>query len=188
MAALRAIPNLCVIRPADAVETAEAWRVALTHRTGPTALILTRQDLPVLNRKVSVDGLEKGAYVLSGAEHEHPVLTLIATGSEVQLAVEAGKQLTEEGLAIRVISMPCWEHFEAQPESYRRSVLPAPGAPVLAIEAGTSFGWERYTGARGAIIGIDRFGASAPINDLMKAYGFTVADVLAQARALLKSS
>ena len=189
LAALRAIPNLCVIRPADATETAAAWRLAISQQSGPTALILSRQALPVIDRDryASADGLEKGAYVLSGAEHAHPALTFIATGSEVHLALEAGEALSGEGVAVRIVSMPSWERFEAQPEAYRRSVLPKAGSAVLAIEAGTTFGWERYTGTNGAIIGIDRFGASAPIGDLMKAYGFTVEHVLEKARILLSS-
>ncbi len=189
VAALRAIPNLTVIRPADATETAVAWHLAISHNTGPTALILTRQGLPLLDYSpVSSDNIAKGAYILSGAEHKDPALCFIATGSEVQLAVAAAKQLSNEGITVRVVSMPSWEHFEAQSVAYRLSVLPKAGSAILAIEAGTTFGWERYTGANGAIIGIDRFGASAPIGDLMKTYGFTIENVLKQARTLLKSS
>ncbi len=189
VAALRAIPNLTVIRPADATETAVAWRLAISHKTSPTALILTRQGLPLLDySQVSSDDIEKGAYILSGAEDKNPALTFIATGSEVQLAVAVGKQLSDEGVSVRVVSMPSWEYFETQDETYRQSVLPPTGSAILAIEAGTSFGWERYVGANGTVIGIDRFGASAPIGDLMKAYGFTVENVLEKARTLLKSS
>lgn len=190
VAVLRAIPNLCVIRPADATETAVAWRLAISRHTGPTALILTRQSLPLLDysQVPSKDDIERGAYILSGAKNKNPALTFIATGSEVQLAVAAGKQLSDEGISVRVISMPSWEHFEAQSEDYRRSVFPNTGSAILAIEAGTTFGWERYVGTNGAVIGIDRFGASAPINDLMKAYGFTVENVLKKAKDLLKSS
>jgi len=189
VASLRAIPNLSVIRPADATETAVAWRLAIAQNTGPTALILTRQSLPLLDySQVSSDDIEKGAYILSGAEQKNPALTFIASGSEVQLAVAAGKQLSNEGVSVRIVSMPSWEYFEAQNEGYRQSVLPKAGSPILAIEAGTTFGWERYVGANGAVIGIDRFGASAPIGDLMKAYGFTLENVLEKARILLKSS
>lgn len=190
VAVLRAIPNLSVIRPADATETAIAWRLAISHHTGPTALILTRQSLPLLDysQVPSKDNIAKGAYILSGAEDKNPDLTLVATGSEVQLAVAAGKQLLDEGISVRVISMPSWEHFEAQNKDYRRSVFPKTGSAILAIEAGTTFGWERYVGTNGAIIGVDRFGASAPISDLMKAYGFTVENVLEKAKDLLKSS
>ncbi|MEC4678858.1 MAG: transketolase [Nitrospirota bacterium] len=189
VAALRAIPNLSVIRPADATETAVAWRLAISQTSGPTALILTRQGLPLLDyTQVSSDNIEKGAYILSGAEHKNPTLTFIATGSEVQLAVAASQELSSEGIAVRVVSMPSWEHFEAQSVAYRQSVLPKAGSAILAIEAGTTFGWERYVGTNGVIIGIDRFGASAPIGDLMKAYGFTVENVLEKARTLLKSS
>jgi len=137
---------------------------------------------------VSSENIAKGAYILSGAEHKDPALTFIATGSEVQLAVAASKQLSSEGIAVRVISMPSWEHFEAQSPAYRLSVLPKVGSAILAIEAGTTFGWERYTGVNGAIIGIDRFGASAPIGDLMKTYGFTVENVLEKARTLIELS
>ncbi len=189
VAALRAIPNLSVIRPADATETAVAWQLAISHRTGPTALILTRQGLPLLDySQVASEDIKKGAYVLSGQEHKNPALCFIATGSEVQLAVAASKTLSNEGVPVRVVSMPSWEHFEKQSQAYRQSVLPKTGSAILAIEAGTTFGWERYTGANGAVIGIDRFGASAPIGDLMKTYGFTVENVLKKARALLKSS
>ncbi len=190
LAALRAIPNLTVIRPADAAETAVAWRCAISKKDGPTALILSRQNLPVLDRSryASAALLEKGAYVLTKTSDPVSELTLIATGSEVQLALEAAVQLSEEGIRVRVVNMPSWELFEAQSESYKQMVLPPEDSSVIAIEAGMSFGWQRYVGRSGRIIGIDRFGASAPIEDLMKAYGFTVENIKDQAKALLKLS
>ncbi|MFQ5598740.1 MAG: transketolase [Nitrospiria bacterium] len=188
LAALRAVPNLCVIRPADALETLEAWRVALHRTEGPTALVLTRQSLPVLDRTVGAKGtgLEKGAYILWETPQNAPELILIASGSEVQLALEAGKRLASEGRAIRVVSMPSWECFEAQPEAYRQSVLPPEGPPCLAIEAAAILGWERYAGKKGAVIGLGRFGASAPYGILMDEFGLTVQNIVSQARALLK--
>ncbi len=189
LAALRAIPNLTVYRPADATETVAAWRLAILNASGPTALLLTRQGLPVLDRNhyPSAKLVEKGAYVLMEAKDKKPALTLVATGSEVCLAMAAGKQLVSEGIAVRVVSMPSWERFDAQDESYQRSVLPAPGAAILAIEAASPFGWARYVGPNGAVVGIEGFGASAPIEDLMREYGFSLENVLTRAKALLKS-
>lgn len=188
LAALRAIPNLWVIRPADANETAEAWKAALRRTDGPVALILTRQKVPVLDRTGEgwgpAEGLHQGAYILAEAGRLPPALVLIATGSEVALAVEARRVLEAEGIPTRVVSMPCWEIFEAQPEDYRRSVLP-PGIPRLAVEAGVPDGWFRYAEA---VVGLERFGASAPYPEVYRRLGFTVERVVDAARRLLGRS
>jgi transketolase len=187
LAALRAMPNLAVIRPADAAETVVAWRVALERRHGPTALVLTRQKLPVLDRGVyaAADGAARGAYVLADAAGGSPELILIATGSEVALAVAAHAALIAEGVRARVVSMPSWELFQAEPAGYRAAVLPPSSRRRLAIEAGASFGWERWVGDEGATVTLDRFGASAPGDVAMRELGFTADHVLARARALL---
>ena len=171
--ALRTIPNLTVIRPSDATETAEAWRFAVAH-DGPVALLLTRQGVPVIDRikYAPASGLAKGAYVLADAEGT-PDVILIATGSEVSLALEAREILAKEGVDARVVSMPSWELFEAQPQEYKDSVLPPEEAARLAIEAGVTLGWDRYVGPQGAVHGINRFGASAPYKVLMEQWGFT---------------
>ena len=174
LAALRAIPNLTVIRPCDASETAQAWRAALRRRDGPTALLLTRQNLPVLDRsdKARAENLARGAYVLREAPQGEPDLVLIASGSEVHLALAAQEGLAERGVRARVVSMPSWELFDAQPPDYRMAVLP-PTVPKIAIEAAVPLGWERYVGPGGAVIGVQRFGASAPYPVLMEKFGFT---------------
>ncbi len=184
LAGLRAIPNLDVIRPADANETAAAWRAALERRDGPTGLVLTRQSLPILDRGelADADNLACGAYVMSKAPDGAPELIIMATGSEVYLALEAQDILTEQGVRARVVSMPSWRRFEAQPKSYRDQVLPPKITARLALEAAEPLGWDRYVGLEGAVIGIERFGASAPYEDLMEAFGFT-ADAVAE-RAL----
>jgi transketolase len=183
---LRLIPNLVVLRPADANETAEAWRIALERRDGPTALILSRQSLPVLDRSAlsGAEGVKRGAYVLSDTEVA-PRVTLIASGSEVPLVLEAARQLAEEGLAARVVSMPSWELFEAQPLSYREAVFPASAPHRIAVEAGRTSGWERYTGDRGEVVGIDRFGASAPGSRVQKELGMTAEAVVRAAKRVL---
>lgn len=165
---LRAMPNLFVVRPADALETAYAWRLALERQEGPTALVLTRQALPVLERDTlaGAEGTLKGGYVIS--ERPGAKAAIVATGSEVALALEAQQQLDAEGIPVRVVSLPCWEAFEAQPESYRRAVLPK-GLPTLAVEAGASLGWERYADA---VLGLDHFGASAPYPAVYENLGF----------------
>ncbi|MBM4467225.1 MAG: transketolase [Chloroflexi bacterium] len=185
IAALRAIPHLTVIRPADANETVVAWRVALEHRQGPVALLFTRQSLPVLDRTAlaPADGLARGAYVLADAEG--PDVILIATGSEVHVALAAQKRLTEQGVRARVVNMPSWELFERQPRSYRDTVLPPGVTARLAIEAGVPQGWHRYVGDRGDVIGIERFGASAPYKVLWEKYGFTAENVAARAVEVL---
>jgi len=189
LASLRAIPNVTVIRPADAPETAEAWEVALTRKSGPTALILTRQSLPTIDRGKygAADGLRKGAYVLADAANGAPELILLGSGSETQLLLGAYDQLTGEGVKVRVVNVPSWELFKEQPKAYQDSVLPPAVEKRLAVEAGCSCGWERFTGLRGAIIGIDRFGASAPANTLFKEFGFSVENVVNKAKELLKS-
>jgi len=185
LAALRAIPHLFVIRPADSPEVSEAWRIAILRRSGPTALALTRQKVAVIdrNRFAKADGLRRGAYVLADAES--PRLILIATGSEVSLALEAREKLEAEGVPTRVVSMPCWELFDEQPQEYRDEVLPPALTARLAIEAGVRQGWDKYVGLAGDVVCLDRFGASAPGDVAMRELGFNVDNVLKHARALL---
>ncbi|MEP7065740.1 MAG: transketolase [Gemmatimonadota bacterium] len=188
IASLRAMPNMVVIRPADATETIEAWRIAMQHTKGPVGLVLTRQKVPVLDRTRLAPASEtvRGAYVLvDSAPGTQPELILIATGSEVSLALEAHRQLSGEGARCRVVSMPSWELFEAQPDSYREHVLPSDVTARVSVEAASPFGWERYVGPGGAIIGVNHFGASAPGPELMKRFGFTVEHVVATARSVL---
>ncbi len=184
LAALRAIPNLVTIRPADANEVTEAWKIAITRRDGPTALLFTRQNLPIFER-TSTQAVDKGAYVLADFGKGKPKLILMASGSEVQLCMEAANKLAEEGRSVRVVSFPSWELFAKQDEAYRESVLPSKVKARVAVEAGTGFGWERYVGSNGRIISIDHFGASAPAKILFEKFGFTVENVLAKARELL---
>jgi len=188
IASLRAMPNIVVLRPADANETVEAWRIALKHTGGPVGLVLTRQKLPVLDRTrlAPAAGTARGAYVLIDADPGMPPeLILIATGSEVSLALAAHRQLSGQGVRSRVVSMPSWELFEAQPVEYRHTVLPPAVRARVSVEAGSPFGWERYVGPSGAIIGVDRFGASAPGPVVMTQYGFTVEHLVATAKAVL---
>jgi len=187
LAQLRATPNVTVIRPADAIETAAAWQYAIEHQTGPIALALSRQNLPVLKKsKYPLAGsVDKGAYVLSEAKSGKPRLILIATGSEVSLALAAQEKLVAEGQEVRVVSMPSWQIFEAQEASYKEFVLPKSITARLAIEALSVFGWERYVGLEGDIIGMTTFGASAPGPVVMEKFGFTVENVLKRAKALL---
>ena len=186
LTALRAVPHLTVVRPADATETAAAW-VAILNQRGPAALVLTRQRLPVLAQSIqqAIANVARGAYVLVEAEGARPEIVLIGTGSEVHLATEAQQRLAADGVAARVVSMPSWELFDAQPDEYRIAVIPNDGTPCLAIEAGVPWGWYRYVGANGDVIGLDRFGESAPYEDVFKALGFTVENVTARALALL---
>jgi transketolase len=188
LASLRAIPGMLVLRPSDATETAEAWRVALTHRDGPVGLVLTRQKLPVLDRTTLAPaaGLAKGAYVLT-KDGGSPDVIVIATGSEVSLALAAHAVLKGEGVASRVVSMPSWELFEAQPRDYQDAVLPPHVRARVSVEAASPFGWERYVGRDGVIIGVDRFGASAPGPVVMREYGFTAEHIVAAAKQLLAS-
>ncbi|MBK9214881.1 MAG: transketolase [Chloracidobacterium sp.] len=192
LAALRAIPNLALIRPCDAHEVREAWRAALKRTDAPTSLALSRQKVAVIDRKkyASAGGLHKGAYILADAETKAgkpatPKLILIATGSEVGLALEAREQLNAAGTPTRVVSMPCWEFFDAQPQKYRDEVLPPKITARLAIEAGVSQGWHKYVGDRGNTLCVDKFGASAPAEDVFRDYGFTVENVIKTAMRLV---
>lgn len=184
LAALRSIPNFTVFRPADSKETAAGWYAALTRKGGPTALVLTRQNLPLYD-ETGKDAL-KGAYILVDSEKDTPDIILMASGSEVELIYEARKVLKEKGIDARVVSMPSWEIFEEQPEEYKEKVLPSNVRARLAVEAGYSFGWHKYVGFDGDIIAIDQFGASAPGEILFKEYGFTVENVVERAMNLLK--
>ncbi|MED0667436.1 transketolase [Bacillus badius] len=187
LSALRSMPNLSVIRPADANETAVAWKLAVSSESTPTVLVLTRQNLPTIQgtSETAAEGVAKGAYIVSASDKETADLLLLATGSEVSLAVEAQQALKQEGIDAAVVSMPSWDRFEKQSAEYKRSVLPKEVKKRLAIEMGASLGWERYTGDEGDIIAIDQFGASAPGNKVMAEYGFTVENVVARAKALL---
>ena len=188
LAALRAIPNLTVIRPGDANETAEAWRTALKIKNGPTALVLTRQNLPTLDRNLvaSADNLASGAYVIHQEDKTKTDLILIATGSELFIALKAQEQLNTRGIHSRVVSMPSWELFELQPQEYRNQVLPPEIKARIAIEAGSPLGWHRYVGDQGLVIGLDHFGASAPDKVLFEKFGFTADHVVEKALKLLK--
>jgi transketolase len=188
LASLRAIPNLTVIRPADANETAEAWRIAVEHRHGPVALALTRQNLPILQETAerAREGVRRGAYVLFDSSDGEPEILLIATGSEVSITLEAGKQLAGRGTRVRVVSMPSWELFDEQPREYRDAVLPPGVRRRLAVEAAAPFGWHKYVGLDGEVHGVERFGASAPYKVLAKEFGFTPEDVLKRAEGLLE--
>ena len=188
VASLRAIPGLTVIRPADATETAAAWRQALENKNGPTALILSRQKLPVMDQKTinSSNGPANGAYVLMDTDSDStPDVVLIATGSEVQIALEAGEMLTEKGVSTRVVSMPSWELFEKTDKDYRDSVIPPDKTARIAIEAGSSMGWEKYVGTGSPIIAMESYGASAPGGTLMEKFGFTADNIVEKAMTLL---
>jgi transketolase len=186
MASLRCIPGMTVIRPADATETVEAWKVAMSSQT-PVSLILSRQNLTVLDRKrySSAENLKKGAYTLFDYNGK-PEIILIATGSEVHLALSAGDRLAERGIAVRVVSMPSWELFEKCDQAYKDSVLLPDVCKRLAIEAGIPMGWERYVGTKGAVIGMNSFGASAPGNIVLQKFGFTADNVVNKALEILK--
>jgi transketolase len=187
LASLRAIPGLTVIRPADATETAEAWRTAVSHTDHPVALALTRQKLAVLDRAVlpPAQGLSKGAYIMADADGQ-PDIILMASGSEVHLIMAARLPLADKGIKTRVVSMPSWELFEAMPASYREEVLPPGISARLAVEMGLPMGWERYVGDAGDIIGMTGFGASAPGPVVQEQFGFSVERVVQKALALLK--
>ncbi len=189
LAGLRAVPNLAVIRPADATETTEAWKIALQRRQGPTALVLTRQNLPILDRKLlaPASGLRWGGYTLWQTSAS-PSVILIATGSEVHIAIAAGRLLEEQGIAARVVSLPCWELFDAQPEEYRQSVLPPGVTARVSIEAAATIGWEKYVGIEGTAIGIDHFGASAPYKEIYQHFGLTAEHMAEEAMRLLNKT
>ena len=183
---LRTVPNMTVIRPADANETAQAWRVAIKHKDGPVCLVLTRQGIPIIDQKkyASAKNLEKGAYVLSDCDGE-PDLILIATGSEVHLIMQAQEELKKENINARVVSMPSWNLFDEQSSEYREKVFPKKIRKRLAVEAGSPVGWMKYTTDDGDVIGIEKFGESAPAEEIFKEYGFTVENVVKRARILL---
>lgn len=187
LAALRAMPNLSVLRPADGNETAASWRLAIESTNTPTALVLTRQDLPTIKGSAqnAYDGVSKGAYVISPAKKETADVLLIASGSEVNLAIEAQSALEKDGISASVISMPSWDRFEKQSKEYKESVLPKSVKKRLAIEMGSSFGWHRYAGDEGDVLAIDQFGASAPGEKVIEEYGFTVENVIARVKALM---
>jgi transketolase len=188
LASLRAIPGLDVIRPADANEVAEAWRVAIDRSHQPVALVLTRQAVPVLDRGryASAEGLRRGGYVLADAEGSDPDLILIATGSEVALAVAAHEELSGEGVRSRVVSLPCWELFDRQDEAYRDEVLPPTVAARVSVEEASTIGWDRYVGPEGERIGMHTFGSSAPLRDVQTKFGFTPDRVADTAREVLE--
>jgi transketolase len=180
LSALRAIPNLTVIRPGDANEVAEAWRAAILHRTGPIAFALTRQKVPLIDRtgKGAASGVARGGYVLQECDCGKPQLVLMASGSELSIALDAQRTIEgEHDICTRVVSMPCHEFFLAQPEEYRREVLP-PGVPRIAIEAAHPMSWQRFVGDTGVIIGLERFGASAPYQRIYKELGITAERVV----------
>ncbi len=187
LASLRAIPGLNVIRPCDANEVAEAWRVAIEADHLPTALVLTRQNVPVLDRSryASAEGLRRGGYVLAEAEGGEPELILIATGSEVSLAVEAHEQLAADGVRSRVVSLPSFLLFEQQDQAYRDQVLPPSVGARVSIEEASTLGWDRWVGPAGAKIGMHTFGSSAPLKDVLNEFGFTPEKIVERARALL---
>jgi transketolase len=187
LASLRATPNVNVIRPADANETAYAWKAAIENKSGPTMLILTRQNLPIVDRKRfgSASGVEKGAYILKKESGSAADIILIASGSEVQLTVEAADVLESEGISVRVVSMPCWELFEAQTKEYRDSVLPSSVTRRVSIEAGATLGWHKWVGSEGVAMGIDRYGESAPYKDVFKHLGLTVEKIVENSKKLM---
>jgi transketolase len=187
LASLRAMPNVLLIRPADATETAVAWEMALSHRAGPVALVLTRQKLPVIDRsKFAPASLaRKGAYVLADPADGKPSLILLATGSEVSVALKAWEMLSTDGIAARLVSLPCWEVFERQPREYKEEVLPSSVHARVSVEAGSTFGWKQYVGDHGISIGMETFGASAPYEVLMQNFGFTAENIVSKAKSLL---
>ncbi len=186
---LRAIPNVTIIRPADANETSQAWRVAIEHKDGPVLIVLSRQNLPIINFEhcAGPQELEKGAYILKDSD-DKPQLILIATGSEVALALEVQEKLKSDGVHARVVSMPSWELFEQQDQSYRESVLPPNVKKRISIEAGSTLGWQKYTTSEGVAIGLDRFGESAPGEELLQAFGFSTDNVVKHAQQLLETT
>jgi transketolase len=188
LAGLRAIPGLNVIRPCDANEVAEAWRVAVDRHHGPVALVLTRQDVPILDRSryASAEGLRRGGYVLADADGGEAELILIATGSEVALAADAYEELSSSGIQARVVSLPSWYLFDQQPEEYRESVLPSSVRARVSIEEASTLGWDRYVGPDGAVIGMHTFGSSAPLKDVQTKFGFTPERVVETAREVLE--
>jgi transketolase len=187
LTALRSIPGLITLRPADANEVAEAWRVIMGLRHRPACLVLTRQPLPTFDRSrfAAASGVARGAYVLADAEDRKPQVLLIGTGSEVALCLKAYEQLRAEGVAARVVSMPSWELFELQDKAYRDEVLPPRVKARVSVEEGSVLGWDRYVGMTGAKVGMHTFGSSAPLKDLLKKFGFTPDKVLEAAQQQL---
>jgi transketolase len=187
LSSLRAMPGLTVIRPADPNEVAEAWKIAVQHQEGPVALMMTRQAVPVIDRTQfsPAEGLSRGAYILADSAPHPPQVILIATGSEVHLALEAYEKLRAGSIRVRVVSMPSWELFERQPRDYRDQVLPPEITARVSVEAGASHGWPRYTGWAGEAIGIDHFGASAPGKVLLEKFGFTPDNIVSRVKELL---
>jgi transketolase len=189
LAALRAIPGLVTIRPCDANETAQAWIYAINRKEGPTALALTRQNIPILDRTIyqSAVDLQKGAYILADLGKGDPEIILMASGSEVDLIVKAGEKLAEDGVNVRLVSFPSWELFRSQDQTYQDAVI-LPGVKKrFAVEAGISQGWREWVGDQGRILAIDRFGASAPAKRIFEELGFTVDNVIGQAKKMLRS-
>ena len=182
---LRLMPDFTVIRPGDANETVDAWKAIMEHRDGAIGLVLCRQNVPVLDRSGARGDLSRGAYILAEASGGAPKVILMATGSELQLAVAGRQKLEAEGIPTRVVSMPCWEFFDRQPREYRDEVLPPSVRARLSIEAGVTLGWQKYVGDGGGSIGVDRYGASAPGDVVMREYGFTADHVAAFARRLV---
>jgi transketolase len=184
LASLRAMPGMIVLRPADANEVVESWRVIMGVRDRPVCLVLSRQALPTFDRSVyaPASGVARGAYILADAPSGMPDVLLLATGSEVQLCLAARERLAAEGINARVVSMPSWEIFEEQPESYRNEVLPPEIEARVSIEAASTFGWERYTGTRGTILGMRSFGLSAPMKVVAEHFGFEPEQIVAAAR------
>ena len=189
LAAIRSMPNMAVFRPADANEVIECYRAAFTlFPKTPSCMVLTRQNLPTLDRTqfAPASGAARGGYVLIDAPNNKPQVILIGTGSEVALCIEAHKQLAAEGIAARVVSLPCWELFDAQPADYRQSVLPAEVTARVGVEMGVELGWQKYIGCRGRFLGMKSFGASGPAGVLLKHFGFTTANLVAEAKAVAR--
>jgi transketolase len=187
LASLRAMPNMLVLRPGDANEVAEAYKVILQHKHGPCSLVLTRQAVPTLDRTkyAPASGVAKGAYVLADAGAGKPDVILMASGSELSLCVDAYEKLKAAGIKARVVSMPSWELFEQQDASYKASVLPPEVTARVSVEMASTFGWERYVGAKGKMIGMHSFGASAPLKDVLKKFGFSADIIVAAAREVI---
>jgi transketolase len=187
LASFRAMPNMTILRPGDATETAVAWEIALTRKQGPVCVILTRQKLPVIDRTryAPAENAKKGGYVLADAPDGNPDLILMATGSEVSVILSAYEKLSAEGIKARVVSLLSWEIFEEQPAGYKEEVFPTSVTARLAVEAASPFGWCRYVGDRGHVIGMTTFGASAPVEANMQKFGFTPENVVAEAKKML---
>jgi transketolase len=187
---LRVIPNIVVLRPGDANETAQAWSYALEYKEGPTALALSRQSIPVLDREIysSAEGLKNGAYVLADMGEGKPEMILMASGSEVDLIVKAGERLAADGINTRLVSFPSWEIFRRQDQVYRDQVLPKKISARLAVEAGVSLGWREWVGDQGIVLAVDQYGASAPAGRIFEEYGLTVENVVKQAKKLIRKA